>query len=148
LKQWRDSASASLRGIIEVPLAPGGIALQSTALSVGEAAGTANVVLERRNGSDGRVTVNYHTTAGSATAGQDYTAVTGTVEFLPGETQKTVQVPILNDSLIEGNETFTFTIESPTGGATLITPATGTVTITDDDTPLQTLFNYPTFTDP
>ena len=57
------------------------------------------------------VRVNYRTTGvsgmgGSATAGEDYTAVSGTLRFAPGETAKTVAVPLLDDVIDEGTEVF------------------------------------------
>ena len=66
--------------------------------------------------------------------GADYTAVSQTVSFADGDTaNKTVNIPILNDVLVEGNETVNVTLSSPTGGATLGSPSTATLTITDDD---------------
>ncbi len=63
------------------------------------------------------VSVNYSTTDGTAKAGQDYTAVSGgTVTFNPGETSKSAPVTILDDSLAEGNETFTVTLSNPVNG--------------------------------
>ena len=68
---------------------------------------------------------------GSATAGVDFVAATGTVTFAPGETAKTIGVQILGDFLVESNETFEVRLSAPIF-ATLGT-ATGTETITDDD---------------
>ena len=63
------------------------------------------------------------------------TAASGTLSWAHGDTaNKTFTVPITNDTLNESSETFTVTLSSPTGGATLGSPSTGTVTITDDDT--------------
>src|SRR5262249_12866606 len=56
-----------------------------------------------------------------------------TVQFAPGETTKTVSVFIIDDSYAEGAETFNVNLSSPVG-ATLGSPATATVTITDNDT--------------
>ena len=85
------------------------------------------------------VTVNYATANGTATAGLDYTATTGTLNFAVGETTKTITIPILPDQIDELPETFTVTLSAPTGGATLGAITTATVTITDmDTTPCQT----------
>lgn len=81
----------------------------------------------------GPVTVNYATQDGSATAGTDYTAASGTLSFAAGETFKLVTVPLLGDTLDEPNETFTVTLSSPSGAE--IIDANATLTIEDDDEP-------------
>ena len=55
------------------------------------------------------VTVDYATADGTATAPADYTATPGTLTFAPGQTTKTVTVPVIGDTLDEANETFTST---------------------------------------
>src|SRR5262249_61605645 len=82
--------------------------------------------------SDVLVTVNYATSNGTATAGSDYTATSGTLSFGIGETQKTFTVAISNDTLVEGSETLGLTLSTPTGGPPLGTQSTATLTIQDD----------------
>lgn len=53
------------------------------------------------------VTVNYTTVDGSAFQPADYTATAGSLSFTPGETEMTISVPVLGDTLREPNETFT-----------------------------------------
>ena len=89
---------------------------------------TYTVTLSR---SDTRViTVNYATANGTATAGSDYTSRTGTLTFNSGVTSQSINIPILNDSINEANETFTFTLTSPTN-ANLGTRTSVTTTISD-----------------
>ncbi|MFM6807547.1 MAG: beta strand repeat-containing protein, partial [Dolichospermum sp.] len=76
------------------------------------------------------VSVNYATANGTATAGSDYTATIGTLTFAPGVTTQVLNIPILNDSLNEADETFTLTLSSPTNAA-LGTQTAATTTITD-----------------
>ncbi|MFN5987918.1 MAG: bluetail domain-containing putative surface protein, partial [Dolichospermum sp.] len=76
------------------------------------------------------VSVNYATANGTATAGLDYTATNGTLTFAPGATSQVINIPILNDSLNEADETFTLTLSSPTN-ASLGAVTTVTTTITD-----------------
>jgi len=83
------------------------------------------------------VSVDFSTLDGTATAGADYTAATGTLNFAPGETTKTVTVSVLGDVLAESTETFTVNLSNALGGAT-ISDAQGVGTISDT-TPTPTL---------
>ena len=79
------------------------------------------------------VRVDYATSDGTATAGADYTSTSGTLAFTPGETAKTVSVPVLDDAHDEGAETFTLTLSNPSGGNAWIGDgaATGKIENTD-----------------
>ena len=81
--------------------------------------------------STGTVTVNYATADGTATAGEDYTATSGTLTFAPGETEKTVSVAIIDDTVEDSGETFTLVLSDPSGGSLGDTEATGTIFNTD-----------------
>ena len=83
------------------------------------------------------VTVNYATRDGTATAGEDYTFTRGTLTFAVGDTEKTVEVPILDDALDEGAETFTLKLMNATGARIDDGEATGTIENSD---PLQTMW--------
>ena len=83
------------------------------------------------------VTVNFQTVDGSAEAGPDYTATSGTLRFERGDRRKTVTVPTVNDDEREETEAFTVELSGPSGAS--LRDATGTGTITDDDSPLPTL---------
>jgi chitinase len=77
------------------------------------------------------VTVGYATLDGTATAGSDYTAKSGTLTFAPGETTKTIQVAVLGDTLVEGTETFRVKLTAPTGAT--IADQMAAARITNDD---------------
>ena len=79
----------------------------------------------------GTVTVDFATSDGTATAGSDYTATSGTLAFAAGETAKTVSVPVLDDDHDEGSETLTLTLSNPSGAYLADGTATGTITNTD-----------------
>ena len=89
------------------------------------------VTLSRASASD--VTVDYATADETATAGADYTATSGTLTFLAGETAKTVPVPVIDDVIDEGSETLTLTLANPSGGNAWIADATATGTIRNSD---------------
>ena len=96
-----------------------------------ESAGSIPAVVSLAPSSTGAVTVQYATADGTAKAGSDYTAVNGTLTFAPGQTSKTVLVPINNDTKVNGARSFTLKLSSPTNAT--IGDATATLTILDDD---------------
>ncbi|WP_317040692.1 beta strand repeat-containing protein, partial [Roseivirga misakiensis] len=81
----------------------------------------------------GGATVDYATSDGTASSASDYTSTTGTVSFSVGETSKTIDVTISGDELVEVDETITMTLSNPTGTSVVIGDATGTGTITNED---------------
>ncbi len=104
--------------------------------SVAEDGNSVEISVVRSGSSSDDVTVTYATSNGTATDGSDYTATSGTLTwyFTNGTSTKTFDIPIINDSMAENDETIMLTLSNPTSGATLGTNATATVTITDDDT--------------
>ncbi|HYY41768.1 MAG TPA: Calx-beta domain-containing protein, partial [Pyrinomonadaceae bacterium] len=113
-----------------------------------ESAGNALLTVTRLGDASGTDTVNYATTdntaavrcdntttlPGVAFARCDYATSLDTLTFAPGETQKNFSVPLINDAHVEPSETFQVVLSAPSAGITLGTPATATVTITDNDT--------------
>ena len=77
------------------------------------------------------VTVDYATADGSAQAGSDYTATSGTLTFAAGDTEETVEVAVLDDSHDEGEETMTLRLSNPSEGRLADAEATGTIENTD-----------------
>jgi subtilisin family serine protease len=78
------------------------------------------------------VSVNFATANGTATAGSDYAATSGTLAFLPGETTKQILVDVIGDTAYEANETFAVALSGASAGARIAT-ASATGTITNDD---------------
>jgi len=116
--------------------AAGSLSLSAGTYSVNEGGGSLTVTVSRSSGSDGSVSVALTTTAGSATAGSDYTATSSTLTWASGDSaNKAINIPIMNDSSAESDETFTVAISSPTGGATMGSTTTATATIADNDSP-------------
>lgn len=79
-----------------------------------------------------KVTVNFATANGSATAGSDYAAKSGILTFNPGQTSKTVTVVVKGDTLVEPDESFLVKLTTPTNA--VIDNAQGVGTIVNDDT--------------
>ena len=111
----------------------GSVEFTADGFSVGENSGTAKVVLIRSSLFGDAFTVDYATHDGSALGNSDYIPTNGTIRFVPGQTNATIYIPILNDTDFEGLETFTVELSNPTAGATLGSKRTATVTIVDDE---------------
>ena len=71
------------------------------------------------------VTVEYHSTNFLAAAPQDFTAVSGTLTFAPGETTKTLTVAVVGDTLVEGFEQYSIQLRNPTNAFLTFNPTTG-----------------------
>jgi probable HAF family extracellular repeat protein len=112
---------------------PGALQFSAATEVVGEAGTNATVTVTRAGGSDEAVSVGYATSNGTATAGADYTATSGTLNFADGETSKSFNVAVSDDTLDEADETVNLTLSGPAGGATLGTQSTAVLNITDND---------------
>ena len=99
--------------------------------SVNEASGVASFIVTRSGNTDNQDTVNFATANGTALAGADYTAMTGTLTFEVGDAVKTILVPILADDIADDAEDFTLTLVEPSIGSS-ITDGDATATIMDD----------------
>ena len=109
------------------------LSLGSSSISVDENGGNASVTVLRSGDAQAAVSATVTLAPGSAT-GADYGAPTpATVSFAPGETVKTVTIPITNDAADEPNESFAVSLRSPTNGAGIGRPSDAKVTIQDDD---------------
>jgi len=103
-------------------------------MQVIEDVGTLSVTVVRTGGSMGSMSVDYSTANGTAIAGQDYTSTSGTLTFNGGETIKTIQIPITNDSTTETDETFTVSLRNDSNLEVLGAPITLVVTLQDRNT--------------
>jgi RHS repeat-associated protein len=98
------------------------------------------VTITRKGGSDGVVGATITLRNGTATAPNDYTNTPITVNFANGETSKIVKLPVVNDTILEPDETLNLTLINPTGGATIGSQNSATLTILDKDGPFITGF--------
>jgi hypothetical protein len=102
---------------------------------VSEAAATA-LIKVTRDGTGAGATIDYFTSDGTAQAGSDYTATSGTLIFAANQTSLTFSVPVTKDTLDEPNETVLLQLKNPTGCLAGLGPqATAVLTITDNDLP-------------
>ena len=133
----------------DAPAPAGTLQFSAPTYGVGEAGVQATITVTRTGGSTGAVTVQYGSTDGSATAGADYTAASGTLSWADQDAAgKTFTVPVTDDAADEPDETVLLSLASPTGGAVLGAPVAATLTITDNDapSPAGTLqFSAPTY---
>jgi uncharacterized delta-60 repeat protein len=125
---WIGGTFAKYNGYAQAALArlhsddqpgPGRIEFVQSYGPVKENAGQVLLRIRRYWGTDGPVSARYATSNGTAIAGVHYTAQTGTVVFASGEIEKTISVPLLDDSAPDFNRYFTLNLDPPTGGALL-----------------------------
>jgi hypothetical protein len=95
------------------------VQFQVADVSVAETAGTVTLSVLRQDDGAFPVTIDYTTVDGTALAGADYTAVTGTLTFPAGETNRTLRIPIFNDVDLEPPESFTVQLTNLVGAVTL-----------------------------
>ena len=106
----------------------------SYSVSEGVPTGKLTVTVVRSAALAGAVTVNLSATNGSALSGTDFTSPgSATVSFAANETEKTVDIPIINRAGDQGNRTFNIQLASASSGTTILAPSTAVVTITDVD---------------
>lgn len=116
-----------------------------SALTVNEDAGTVSLTVDRNGSATGTVGVTAATSPGTAQAGSDYTTTSQTLSFGPGVTQRSVSIPIVSDGATgENAESFTVGLSAPTGGATIGSPSSVTVTISESSGPPTLQFSAPT----
>jgi hypothetical protein len=112
---------------------PGDLSFSSSTYQVPEGIGIAVIPVRRTGGSSGTVSVRCDTSNGTATAGSDYTATMDVLTWTDGDTgDKICTVPILDDAIVEMNETVNLTLTNFTGGAGQGTPTTAVLTIIED----------------
>jgi hypothetical protein len=111
----------------------GALQFSSATFAKAEDGGNAVITVTRTGGSAGEARVNYATSNGSATAGQDYTSASGTLIFANGITTQTFNVAITNDAVDEPDETVNLTLTNAAGTGSLGTPAAAVLTINDNE---------------
>lgn len=130
---------------------PGTLQHASTAVTVAKSSGNASLTVTRSNGSTGPVSVSFATANGSAIAGSDYTATSGTLSWADGDTaSKTITVPLLNNPAANSSRDFFVNLSGPVN-ASLGAQSSANVTLTTtapapSPTPTATPSSTPTTT--
>jgi hypothetical protein len=117
--------------------------LSSSSYSVSEGSGHVVINVNRTGNTAGAVSVNYSTSdtfpisqncqtanTGIASSRCDYATTIGTLGFAAGETSKSIIIPIVDDNIADGNESFTISLSNPTGATLGV--STAQVAITDN----------------
>lgn len=112
------------------------LSINDASITEGNSATTIDFTVSLSAPSDQLIAVNYSTVNGSASSGSDYTATSGSLFFLPGETTKTITVPVLGETLNESNETVLVNLTGAFNAS--ISDSQGTGTLVNDD-PIPTL---------
>jgi formylglycine-generating enzyme required for sulfatase activity len=117
----------------------GTLQFESATYSVAEGEDQIRIYVSRTDGSSGAVSVDYATSDGTALAGSDYTAASGTLSWADGDTEgKYVDVAIIDDAVSEEAKVFTVTLSNVSGGE-LGSRSQATVTILDTDVAIETV---------
>ncbi|HEV7397776.1 MAG TPA: Ig-like domain repeat protein [Pyrinomonadaceae bacterium] len=136
-------AASSATNTLSIVPTPPVIQLGGGSFMINENATFLNVLVTRTGDTSGTSSVAYATSdsAGSSNCGTingnassrcDYLTTGGTLQFAAGENSKNIKISIIDDNRAEGNETFTISLSNATS-ATLASPTTAPITITDDD---------------
>lgn len=123
------------------------IQIQSASYSTSETAGSVVLTVTRTGTPTGATSATFSTANGTAISGVAYTSTNGTLSWADGDsTSKSITVPIMDQSLSHGTQTFTVTLNGVTGSATLGTVVSTTITILDNDVlPGFVQFSSPTY---
>lgn len=114
-----------------------GFAFAAATNTVRETAGFAAVNILRIGNTNNPVQVNYATVNGTATAGLNYTTLSGTLVFGTGESLRSIQIPLLYDPVVTGDLNFTIVLSNPSVDTVIVAPGTNTVVVQDADAGLS-----------
>ncbi len=124
-----------LTGIVTPPI----FSFSSATATIAENGGSINVTVNQSIAST--CNVNVALTGGTGIQGTDFTFTSPTTLNFNGTiTTQSVNIPIIDNVLIDGSRTFILTLQTATGSCTIGTPTSITVTITDDEVPVGTIF--------
>jgi len=122
------------------------ISFSTASYQVSESATSVSITVNRSGDIGQAVSVNYAATGGSATAGADFTATSGTLNWSANDSSaKTFTIQIASDAIVEGDETVQLTLSSPSGAS--LNTSSSTLTIKDSSSASCVDFNARTITE-
>ena len=127
---------------------PTGLQLPNSTTFWNESSPSIQIPVSRTGSVGGTSTVNYSATGVTATPGTDFMSQSGSVTFNPGERNKNIVLPIVNDSIYEGAESFTVSITGAGGNEVILAPNIQTHTIEDNDSRPRIANNNSTVAEP
>jgi Calx-beta domain len=119
--------------VFAISIAGGSLQFSASDYRIDESGGAITVKVKRTGSSKGAVSVDFNTRNGTAVAGRDYAATSGTLTFANGETVKTITIPVNEDALDENDETIYLFLSHPTGNSLLAARSRATLVIADND---------------
>jgi hypothetical protein len=134
---------ALLLGFVSTGHSQAIVEFSATSYSVFESAGSITIAAQRTGDLNSIVTADYATADGTATNGLKYLSTNGRLSFGVGQVEQTIVVPILNDGLAQGTNSFHVILSNPNSGAALGTRTNATVNILDNDIGVQ--FQFATY---
>lgn len=124
-----NAAHAQLQQLLQ----PGSLRFSAGNYSVLENGLQIDITVNRLDGSHGAVSVEYYSANGTAQDNLDYLPAAGVLDFADGEMSRSYSVTVLDDDLVEGDETLSMHLGMVSGGATLGWPDSVVLTIVDDE---------------
>ena len=137
---YQSSATSTPAGVSVVPT----ISITNATITESTSGtGEAQFTLLLNAASNEIVTVNYATVDGTALAGRDYSAATGTVTFNPGQTSGTITVPVIGSTNYKPTEAFSVQLSGAVSASIPSGTATGTIQNDNDRVPTSGLMPDP-----
>ncbi|NLH74795.1 MAG: PKD domain-containing protein [Verrucomicrobia bacterium] len=127
------SLSARLTATLVIEDNESALAFSAPTYTVSEGAGVATITVRRTGPNATEASVDYETRDDTAVAGKDYGETRGTLYFMPGESEKSFDVPIIDNDQIDPDRSLFVVLNNPIGGPVLGLQSTAVLTITDND---------------
>ena len=113
---------------------PTGMQMSSSTYGTSEGSSSVTVTVTRTGDLSHTTSVDFSTVNGTAVAGGDFVAQSGTLTFVAGEVSKNIIIQVLNDNVFEGTENFSVVLSNGIGtGAQVVSPSSASISISDND---------------